>query len=899
MNFGEARSVARPSLETIERVAAAAKADDPTPIGRDSLAFGVPDLDGNFSAFANNLSRARKQGNDLLRQKPLLARVVTETLEGETRTFYIAPHAVPGSAHGPDGAIASELAPIGRLASLDVGADDDIAGQNYRVIERAVFFPEPSAEGWDSIDTRLETLSEALTLSSLRTLLEEQGGEGLRIEDLAEDDEARQRAIDARMEDEPAVGSPTVDLIRAGFRRRQLERIGLRAAPTLDTIQDAARRMPLDTRLILLGPPGTGKTTTLVKRLQIKLHGELDADDRRAIHASFAGDDGHQDSWTVFTPTELLAKYVKEALINEGVAAPDSRVRTWENAASSIARDQLRIVRAGDRKSGAVVSTNYATLQGGIEPHLALWADDFAAFQTALLRSMVDARLQTLRTYAPAPLSSLIERIAAACGNGSTLSVRATLRLHAMREEIMERQRELADLATRIEDRELRRLLSADLDLLDDLFLALPVQEEEADTDEEEEDHEVEARPVSQSERGTAKTAFRRALIARARQSVGSRAPQANSRNAVVIEYLGSRLPDTAVLKELGQLAETTRCLAFFRGIVRQQIERVSSRYSLFRRERRAEGRWYGSAPRQSYHWHPHERDLVLLTMLRTGRKFLEASEVRRAPEDFPSLEPIRRLLVNQIIVDEATDFSPLQLAAMASLVDPAVDAFSACGDFNQRLTTWGVRSTDDLEWSVPGASRHEVATTYRHTRPLKELAQKIAAMNGVSSAPEVALPSHTDVEGPPPIAGFNLTGDDLGAWLVERIAQIETELGKLPTVAVLVNEKARVETLAESIRKHTFLNERSFETRAFEGGDSIGRNEDVRVFDISHIKGLEFEAVFFVDVDKLAEQEGELLDKFLYVGATRAAAFLGLTTGGNSLPARLSLLAGSFGDSW
>lgn len=49
----------------------------------------------------------------------------------------------------------------------------------------------------------------------------------------------------------------------------------------------------------------------------------------------------------------------------------------------------------------------------------------------------------------------------------------------------------------------------------------------------------------------------------------------------------------------------------------------------------------------------------------------------------------------------------------------------------------------------------------------------------------------------------------------------------------------------------------------ACEEGKSLGEGVDVRVFDIQHIKGLEFEAVFFAGVDKLAIQKPELFDRY------------------------------------
>ncbi|WP_428841153.1 ATP-binding domain-containing protein [Bradyrhizobium pachyrhizi] len=69
-----------------------------------------------------------------------------------------------------------------------------------------------------------------------------------------------------------------------------------------------------------------------------------------------------------------------------------------------------------------------------------------------------------------------------------------------------------------------------------------------------------------------------------------------------------------------------------------------------------------------------------------------------------------------------------------------------------------------------------------------------------------------------------------------------------------------------------------------------------MRVFDIQHIKGLEFEAVFFIGVDGLARRLKELFPRYLYVGVTRAATYLGVTCEGR-LPAILEPLRPQFSD--
>ena len=66
----------------------------------------------------------------------------------------------------------------------------------------------------------------------------------------------------------------------------------------------------------------------------------------------------------------------------------------------------------------------------------------------------------------------------------------------------------------------------------------------------------------------------------------------------------------------------------------------------------------------------------------------------------------------------------------------------------------------------------------------------------------------------------------------------------------------------------------------------------------IQHIKGLEFEAVFFIGIDQLAELHPALFDKYLYVGTTRAATYLGVTCEG-SLPSAIESLRAHFRQDW
>jgi hypothetical protein len=137
-----------------------------------------------------------------------------------------------------------------------------------------------------------------------------------------------------------------------------------------------------------------------------------------------------------------------------------------------------------------------------------------------------------------------------------------------------------------------------------------------------------------------------------------------------------------------------------------------------------------------------------------------------------------------------------------------------------------------------------------------------------------------------------DVSTDDVVLWLAERILEIERFVGQLPSTAIFVNSEKDVGPIAEAL--NAALAEDNIPVMACREGQAVGQEGNVRVFDIQHIKGLEFEAVFFISIDQLAAMHPALFDKYLYVGATRAATYLGLTCE-SQLPARIEELRPTF----
>jgi DNA helicase IV len=132
--------------------------------------------------------------------------------------------------------------------------------------------------------------------------------------------------------------------------------------------------------------------------------------------------------------------------------------------------------------------------------------------------------------------------------------------------------------------------------------------------------------------------------------------------------------------------------------------------------------------------------------------------------------------------------------------------------------------------------------------------------------------------------------------WLARRILEIERFVGQLPSIAVFVNNELEVQPVADALNKA--LSGESTQVVACPRGQVIGQDNDVRVFDVQHIKGLEFEAVFFIGIDRLAGLHPQLFDKYLYVGTTRAATYLGFTCN-TALPAAIAGLRPMFVPNW
>jgi hypothetical protein len=824
----------------------------------------------------------------VLEREPAIARVVLADENDQTHIYYIC-RAAPISSSGVRARLASYRSPVGRLASLPVGTDISlrIDGKEteLEVIEFARFQPKKSHEDWDSRNTVLQgERFGPLTIDSLRKLLLASAGPMI-----------DENILDRMLAEDDATAN-----VHEGLRRTVISRMDLKDQPILDQYQDEIFRLPLDSRLLILGAPGTGKTTTLIRRLGQKLDATfLEESERQVIERSpYRADSDHARSWIMFTPTELLKLYVKEAFNREGIPAPDERISTWSDYRDDLARNDFAIVRSASHGGVFVQRQNAQTIstQAVVDP--IRWFTDFNDFQRRVFWSDLKTSAEVIVGAPNAQVSQIGKRLQNVITSaGETPQPESFLAFVRISEDIVPLVDALKSAVEKPILLALNTQLSGDKSFLEKFARFLESLEATVDDSDDIDAEDDDETPQTQSGLRAAAEQYGRAIRSLALARSKKKSVTRSSRLGRINEWIGERSPPSSELPRIAEILSMQAALRRFVNPVRGYLSKVPQRYRQFRRSEDSSA-WYVSSSGSSNEIHPLETDIVLLAMMRC------ADELVTGARDLLTREGPARLLLEkhiaryrtQVLIDEATDFSPIQLAIMSTLARPGTRSVFACGDFNQRVTSWGAKSIDAINWAIPGVASRQIAVAYRQSSQLHNLAKQIVEANGDCAA-EAVLPEFADGAGVAPALAENIEpGLRTARWLADRIREIDRFVGELPSIAVLVNSEDDVVPVSDALT--AALEDQSIRVTACRNGQVKGSEGSVRVFNVEHIKGLEFEAVFFLEIDSLLELHPELFNKYLYVGATRAATYFGMTCNG-PLPPKLQSLRPAFCAMW
>jgi hypothetical protein len=873
-------------LPTFEQVSQEAQLllKAPQVSGTDVLASVNTLTSGRSLNSIEDLLREQRNSLEILSKEPAIARVRVRDKNGEESTIFIC-RTTPAS---NSSAFASNRSPLGRLAALPVGSKLNVGRRTLIVLEKEKLRPTFKADQWDSENTEFEALDAGVfTVEYLRPFLK-----AIPVEEV--------RDLLSQMLADERIKAGIVE----GRRRSIIIKMSLRDQPVLDQYQDEIFRLPLRKRVFLLGPAGTGKTTTLIRRLGQKLDtAYLEPEEGELTQSiSGSGSSSHRESWLMFTPTELLKQYLKEAFAREGVPASDQRITTWNDFSRDLARNVFNVLRSANTRSGFVLKSSVSYLTNDVQVASFQMFQEFFSWQLRQYLTGLHDAAAVMSRSADQEAAALGQRLLAVVPDGQDQASVATVMssLYSLSGQVAAIIASVKSETDAILDNALNRELGRDREFLSQLgqFIA-GIQTSDVDESDEDDDPEAEEEEIPLQHTGilAATAAYRRAMRAYARTSAGGRPARSTSINGQIARWLGDRKLNPEDASKAGASLLIQDAVRQFANPVRRYLRRIPSRYRRFRRSQSGSARWYASAVPAS-EIASLELDVVLLAILQAGSEMLSLVSISNSIADpfWSSLRSINDLYRNQILIDEATDFANVQLGCIAALANPRIRSVFACGDFNQRMTTWGTRSLEEVKMVLPDVDVRRITTTYRQSRRLNELARAIVKVFG-GSGDVATVPAETDFEGESPALKEGCSDQaTLVAWIAERIREIERFVGKLPSIAIFVKDDNEIPSLADALNRA--LEDTNIQVEACLDGKAVGQETDVRVFAVEHIKGLEFESVFFVGVDRVMNSYPDLCDKYLYVGATRAATYLGFTCD-QAMPAALSLLRPMFVSDW
>jgi hypothetical protein len=351
-------------------------------------------------------------------------------------------------------------------------------------------------------------------------------------------------------------------------------------------------------------------------------------------------------------------------------------------------------------------------------------------------------------------------------------------------------------------------------------------------------------------------------------------------------------IPEIEQQKEYDQIGQTAFFKKYFeriiKGFLANVLREIPVLYKKFRREQleKNNNNWdlqiLEELVKKDKNTRIHSDEQSLLLLFINSVCFSIANGFQR---QFNSLyHPYLTAYTNNckpvIGIDEASDFSIIDLLAINSFRHPQLSSLTLSGDIMQRMTLGGLSSWEEFSNVVEKTERKDLQVSYRQSPTLLSLAQSIYQMSTGNKAAYKSYIEKNDDE-PKPLILVSQDEDEKFNWIADRIIEIYKAYGdSIPSIAIFLPNENLLEDYAISLGNLDTLSDVGILVKACRNGEVLGDKNTVRIFSIDKIKGLEFEAVFFHNLDDLQKQNisNDLLLKYLYVGLSRATFYLGLT---------------------
>ncbi|GGG06285.1 HelD family protein [Paenibacillus abyssi] len=263
--------------------------------------------------------------------------------------------------------------------------------------------------------------------------------------------------------------------------------------------------------------------------------------------------------------------------------------------------------------------------------------------------------------------------------------------------------------------------------------------------------------------------------------------------------------------------------------------------------------------------------------ILESTRKDMKMRVVRQ--EDLPPLAWIHLAFhgldgpkFDHVVIDEAQDISPFQAGLLKACMNEP--SFTILGDLAQGIHAYrGIHRWEELSalFEPDQCAYHELKQSYRSTLEIIEFANKILPYTDTSLSP--AQPVFRSGE---PVEVVYLQQAERLSWIQDFLAANRQK--GMSTTAVIGRTDQDCKLVYEA------LQQRGVEVSLIAEGQRAYRG-GVSVVPVHLAKGLEFDAVLLLDVDRERYTAAAQDAKLLYVGCTRALHRLVLMYTGEESP--------------
>ncbi len=640
------------------------------------------------------------------------------------------------------------------------------------------------------------------------------------------------------------------------------------------------------TTVVIDGGPGTGKTTTMIHRLayltdtfainedeEKKLNQyKLTSVQRQRLRQAIKD----QRDWMFFSPSQMLKEYLADAMRKEGLTNTADKVWDWKSYCRKILQENYHLLEMGDDKAPFKVcqlqDVLYYQDSNIINVFTEFYLSEFREIKTFLpeinleekghawlsIAQGIKKRFEEVDHYDLARFISLFNSLENVYGNDCKVILR-------------DRNDVLSKLAN-----DICSLLDKNKEKKADIEEIFELSSDDINEVSEEEDTDVSDNPKDSYLSSEIQKWLKSYCLSKAKD--GNILSDEHKILADILQPLLETKFDDRIQK-VSDLMIFEQYAKYTRGVRTIMLNVIPARYKKFRAFL-IRSQFKGCNLRllrdiqqrkQGKELH-HQEQSLLLGFINTMVKYIKASNANIRHEYIEAYDYVARPIIG---IDEVTDFSICDIYAMQSLLTRDFNSLTLCGDIMQRMTDYGIKSWKELDGVVVNPKPIEMKTSYRQSKKLLELARQLFkdTLGGMPNYKAFMKSSKV----PAPLVYIDNNENTKIEWISKRISEVYRAYGEqLPSIAIFVTDKGYIPRFIESLQNTQFFKEQKIKVLDGTNANNVAESH-ICVYPIEVVKGMEFDVVFFHNIDK-SDADMDMLKRYIYVGVSRAAFFLGIT---------------------